>query len=131
MFTPDGDHGQAAVAIEDSGQALGQLCLAVAGTEGRRLAVTMDVNEAGGQVTTRRIHYIGRLTARQIANGGDFSVCDGNVRRKDIFSSAVHHSGISDQIFVHDACLLAIFFYFTICPFGLQWKRANPQKKQR
>ena len=78
----EGRGGQTAVAADDGGQSLTQLPFAKVRAEHRAVSMAVDVNKAGGNGQSGAVHHTAGVGAGQMPHLGDFSVLDGDIRRK-------------------------------------------------
>ena len=78
----EGGGGQTAVAADDGGQSLTQLPFAKVRAEHRAVSMAVDVNKAGGNGQSGAVHHTAGVGAGQMPHLGDFSVLDGDIRRK-------------------------------------------------
>ena len=92
---------QSAVAVDEGGQALGQLRLAEARGEQRRVRVAVQVDEAGGQGPPGGIDGMAGGRAVQVSHSGNGAAGDAHVGGIYIGAGAIRHGGVSDQVIKH------------------------------
>ena len=93
--------GQAAVAVDDRGQALPQFELAEVRAEERCVGMAMDIDEARRDVLPCRVDHRSGGSILEIADSGDFSVRDGNVGAHGGRAGTVDELSILNQIIKH------------------------------
>ena len=101
----EGGGGQTAVAVYNGGQPLPQLQLSEAGTEGRRIGMAMDIDEARCHQLPGGIHHpSGRGIRRQRLHSGDDAALYRHVGGKAGGSGAVDDGAAPDQQVQHGHC---------------------------
>ena len=96
-----GRHRQAAVAVDDRGQALLQLKFAEMRTEERRVGMAVNVDEAGRNILPCCVKDCPGRSILEITNCGDFSVFNRNIACGRRCASSIDQSTVLNQIIKH------------------------------
>ena len=103
----DRGQGQAAVAVQDRGQALGQLGAAEVREEDGAVGVAVDVDEARSQIPSRGVDDMGGGGVSQLPHSGNDTALNSHIRRKGRGAGAVQDPGVLNQIVVQKVHLVS------------------------